>query len=99
MRRSHEIVPSLGLRNMYPVDDRVDLVALELGVDTVCEECVACFVLDIHDTLFRMAGYLYTLDIFGVDDLLNEGPIVRRKVLQACNVYFVDDKQRGFASE
>jgi hypothetical protein len=94
-----EVVPSLRLRNMDTVNDRVDLAAPELGVNTMREECVTCFIFEVHHSFFGVAGYLDALDIFGIDDLLDEGAIVGCDVFQTSNVYFVYHKQSGFASE
>jgi hypothetical protein len=99
MRRPDQLVPSLWLCDMYAVDDRVDLAAFKLGVDAVREKCITCFVFKVHHTFLGKAGYLHTLDVFGVNDLLDECAVVRCEILQSGDVYFVDDEQCGFASE
>ena len=65
-----DIITQHGLRNMYPVDDRVILVPF---IHTMGEKSIARLVLDLHHALFGVAGDLDTCNIILNDDLLDDG--------------------------
>ena len=67
---------------MEAVEDRVDLVALELRVDAVLEQRVACGRLEGHDTVVGVTGDLDVAHAFRVDDLVDHGAALGREVVE-----------------
>lgn len=84
---------------MDAVDDRINLAALELGVDAVGEESIASLIFECHDTLFRVTRHLDALYVFRVDDLLYERPVFWREVFETHNVDFINDEHHRFTGE
>jgi len=82
-----------------PVDNGVDLAPLHFGVDSVGKEGIAGFVFEVHNAFFGVTGYLDTLDVFFVDDLLHECSGVGVEVLESRDIDFVDDEKGGFSVE
>lgn len=75
---TNNIISRLGLCNVDPVYDRIDLAAFKLRVDTVGEKGIASFVFELHNTFFGVARYLNAFNIFCVDNFLDKSKIIRR---------------------
>jgi hypothetical protein len=95
----NDVVPRFRLSDVDPVDDGVDLAPLHFGVDSVGKEGIAGFVFEVHNAFFGVTGYLDTLDVFLVDDLLHESSGVGVEVLESHDIDFVDDEKGGFSVE
>jgi hypothetical protein len=95
----NDVVPRFRLGDVDPVDDGVDLAPLHFGVDSVGKEGIAGFVFEVHNAFFGVTGYLDTLDVFLVDDLLHESSGVGVEVLESHDIDFVDDEKGRFSVE
>ena len=84
---------------MEAVEDRVDLVALELRVDAVLEQGVARGRLERRDAVVGVARDLDVAHALGVDDLVDERAALRREVVEAGDVRLVDDEHGGLVGE
>ena len=98
-RRADDVVARLGLRDVEAVEDRVDLVALELRVDAVLEQGVARGRLERRDAVVGVARDLDVAHVLGVGDLVDERAALRREVVEAGDVRLVDDEHGGLVGE
>lgn len=98
-RRAHDVVARLGLRDVEPVEDRVDLVALELRVDAVLQQRVTRGRLQHGHALVRVARDLDVPHTLRVDDLLDQRAAFRSEVVQARDVGLVEDENGGLVRE
>ena len=65
---------------MQAVEDCVDLVTLELRIDTMLEERVASGGLENHDALVRVTGALHVPDALCIDDLVDHSAALGREI-------------------
>ena len=97
--RTDDVIARLGLCDMQAVEDCVDLVALELRIDTMLEERVASGSLENHDALVRVTGALHVPDALCIDDLVDHSAALGREVVQLGDISLVEDEDGGLVGE
>ena len=96
---SNDVITSLRLGNMQSVKDRVDLVSLKLGFNSMFKEGIASLVLEVHDTLVGVTRSFDISDVLSIDDFVNEGSVFGGKIGKAGNINFVENKNSRFVSK
>lgn len=98
-RRSYDVVARFGLCDVDAVDDAVDLGALELVLDAMCEQLVACGGLHVVHAFVGVAGDVHGGDVGEVDDFVDECAVLGCQVFETADVNFVEYDEGGLVDE
>ena len=98
-RSANDVVACLGLRDVEAVEDGVDLVSLELRVNSVLEKRVAGGRLERRDAVVRVTRDLDVVHALGIDDFVDESAPLRGEVVEARNVDLVNNEDGGLVGE
>ena len=96
---AREVISSFWLGDVDSVEDRVDLSSLDLVSNPVSQQRVARLGLEFHDTLLGVTRDLDAGYAFLVDDLVYKSTIFGGEVIEAHDIYFVDNKDGRFVGK